>query len=360
MAGLKIENVWKAYGDVIALRDINLDIADGEFVVLVGPSGCGKSTLLSIIAGLEEPSAGELIVDGRQVTDASPRDRNIAMVFQTYALYPTMTVRDNIRFGLQTRNETRQKQDRAVADVAELLQITPLLDRRPAQLSGGQRQRVAMGRALVRDPSLFLFDEPLSNLDAKLRVDMRTEIKKLHRSITQTMIYVTHDQVEAMTLADRIVVMKDGRIQQVADPDTIYNAPANAFVAGFMGSPSMNFLDGVFEGGRVRLPQAGGALIDAPGGLGLSDGAPVTVGLRPEHISLSEDARSGIPARVEVIEPTGPETMVVFALEDKELIATFPPDTRPEEGAEVRLEFDRRKLNFFSAETSERLVAATP
>lgn len=355
MSGLKIENVWKAYGDVIALRDINLDIQDGEFVVLVGPSGCGKSTLLSIIAGLEEPSAGELIVDGSTVTDASPKDRNIAMVFQTYALYPTMTVRDNIRFGLQTRNEPRAAQDNAVAEVAELLQITPLLDRRPAQLSGGQRQRVAMGRALVRDPSLFLFDEPLSNLDAKLRVDMRTEIKKLHRQINQTMIYVTHDQVEAMTLADRIVVMKDGEIQQVADPDTIYNEPANEFVAGFMGSPSMNFLKANCVDGKLKIKGLSEHSIDAPQTRARLDKTDVTIGVRPEHITLIESNEGGLPAVVEVIEPTGPENMVVFSLGSEEVVATFPADVRPQEGKPVRLNFDIARASLFEVSSGDRI-----
>ena len=242
MSSLTINNVRKSFGAVEVLKGVNIEAKPGEFIALVGPSGCGKSTLLAMIAGLETITSGEIMIGGRVVNSVPPKDRDIAMVFQSYALYPTMTVRENMAFGMESRRTPKAEQTAAIARVAQFLQIEPLLNRKPGQLSGGQRQRVAMGRALVRDPQLFLFDEPLSNLDAKLRVDMRTEIKKLHQSIAKTTVYVTHDQVEAMTLASRIVVMHKGEVQQFDEPDAVYNRPANIFVAGFMGSPSMNFI----------------------------------------------------------------------------------------------------------------------
>ncbi|UWQ17232.1 sn-glycerol-3-phosphate ABC transporter ATP-binding protein UgpC [Jannaschia sp. M317] len=366
MASLTIENVWKAYGGVIALRDVNLDIQDGEFVVLVGPSGCGKSTLLSIIAGLEETSHGKLSLGDREVTDLTPKDRNIAMVFQSYALYPTMTVRRNITFGMENRRVAKADQDAAVADVAKLLQIEPLLDRKPSQLSGGQRQRVAMGRALVRDPQLFLFDEPLSNLDAKLRVEMRTEIKKLHRRLGETIVYVTHDQVEAMTLSDRIVVMNGGVVQQFADPDTIYRQPANTFVAGFMGSPSMNFLpvriDGTpgaliatFEGtSRVTLP-----LGNLHPHLNAHIGQTVTLGARPEHFGPASDAAAGavpLQVQIDVVEPTGPDTMLVMSLAGQSVTAVVPAGFRPAEESTAEVALTLEETCFFDAETGTLLT----
>src|SRR3954469_11731656 len=254
MSALTLRDVHKRFGSVEVLKGINLEMGSGEFTVLVGPSGCGKSTLLNIIAGLERQSSGSIQIGGRVVDDVPPKDRDIAMVFQSYALYPSMTVRQNITFGMECRNVPRPKRDKALANVAKLLQIEPLLGRKPSQLSGGQRQRVAMGRALVRDPLLFLFDEPLSNLDAKLRVEMRMEIKRLHQRIGATIVYVTHDQIEAMTMATRIAVMHKGELQQFADPDTIYRYPANLFVAGFIGSPAMNFMPAHIEGGTIRLP----------------------------------------------------------------------------------------------------------
>jgi len=369
MAGLIIENLWKAYGDVLALQNVNLDMGDGEFIVLVGPSGCGKSTLLALIAGLEDTSHGTLTLGGRDVTDLSPKDRNIAMVFQSYALYPTMTVRENITFGMQNRGVPRPDQDRAVTDVARLLQIEPLLDRKPGQLSGGQRQRVAMGRALVRDPQLFLFDEPLSNLDAKLRVEMRTEIKKLHRRLGQTIVYVTHDQVEAMTLSDRIVVMNGGIVQQFADPDTIYRKPANTFVAGFMGSPAMNFIPvrvSGHEGALVLTIEGDGPALALDLGtrhpqLAAHVGQVVTLGVRPEHFVVPARAAPGgatLQARVEVVEPTGPDTMVVLAAAGQSLTATLPADFRPatETGVDLALQLDA--ACFFDPRTGARIPGA--
>ncbi len=364
MASLNIETVWKKYDNFIALRDVNLDIKDGEFVVLVGPSGCGKSTLLSIIAGLEETSYGSLTLGDREVTDLSSKDRNIAMVFQSYALYPTMTVRQNITFGMENRKVPKDEQAKAVAEVAKLLQIEPLLDRKPSQLSGGQRQRVAMGRALVRDPQLFLFDEPLSNLDAKLRVEMRTEMKKLHKRLGQTIVYVTHDQVEAMTLSDRIVVMNGGVIQQFADPDTIYQKPANTFVAGFMGSPSMNFLPVTIsgtdndvtatfkgDGGEVVFP-LGSTHPELAGFIGKT----VTLGARPEHFvpaEVSGDGMVRVSATVDVVEPTGPDTMVVFTLAGKSLVAVLPAKFRPDEEEAVELALNIKEAVFFDVDSGD-------
>src|ERR1700686_1082628 len=319
MAALSIRALSKRYANLEGLKGIDLDIESGEFTVLVGPSGCGKSTLLNIVAGLDRPSAGTVEIGGRVVNDIPPKDRDIAMVFQSYALYPSMTVSQNITFGMECRNVPRARRDEAVARVAKLLQIDALLDRKPGQLSGGQRQRVAMGRALVRDPLLFLFDEPLSNLDAKLRVEMRTEIKKLYQRLGKTTIYVTHDQVEAMTLASRIAVMHQGRLQQFAEPRTVYDRPANMFVAGFMGSPSMNFLPAQIavsgpaavvlaesEGQEVRLPLPEKVVASA------GEGRRVVLGIRPENLTRYDRRRTEekpylgtIQAPVEVVEPTG-------------------------------------------------------
>src|SRR6202051_952650 len=293
MAALSIRGLSKRFANLEVLKGIDLDIESGEFTVLVGPSGCGKSTLLNIVAGLERSSAGTIEIGGRVVNDVPPKDRDIAMVFQSYALYPSMTVRQNITFGMECRHVPRAQQEAAVANVARLLQIEPLLDRRPSQLSGGQRQRVAMGRALVRDPLLFLFDEPLSNLDAKLRVEMRTEIKKLYQRLGKTTIYVTHDQVEAMTLASRIAVMHQGKLQQFAEPRTVYDRPANMFVAGFMGSPPMNFLPAQVSGSdpaTVVLTENEGQVtrLPLPGKVANSDGGGrrVMLGIRPENLTL--------------------------------------------------------------------------
>ncbi|AGB74810.1 MULTISPECIES: ABC transporter ATP-binding protein [Rhizobium] len=302
MASIDIQNVKKAYGHVQVLHDIDLRIKDGEFVVLVGPSGCGKSTLLRMIAGLEDISGGEIRIADNRVNELHPKDRDIAMVFQSYALYPHMNVAGNMSYSLRLRKVAKDGIAKAVANAASKLGLDPLLERRPKALSGGQRQRVAMGRAIVRQPKAFLFDEPLSNLDARLREQMRAEIKKLHGDLKATSIYVTHDQIEAMTLADRIVAMHGGVVQQVGSPLELYDRPANLFVAGFIGSPGMNFLDATYEGNGVKLKD--GTLVPLPGPLQLAAGTKVTLGIRPEHVVLSSDP-SDIAANVELIEPTG-------------------------------------------------------
>src|SRR3984957_9104553 len=324
MASLTIRDLNKSFGSTAVLKGVNLEVKTGEFVVLVGPSGCGKSTLLAMIAGLESVSSGEIRIDDRVVNGVPPKDRDIAMVFQSYALYPTMTVRGNITFGMESRGVPKKVQAEALARVAGLLQIESLLGRKPSQLSGGQRQRVAMGRALVRDPALFLFDEPLSNLDAQLRVEMRAEIKQLHARIGTTCVYVTHDQVEAMTMATRIAVMHRGEVQQFADPGTVYDRPANLFVARFMGAPPMNTmparleptangLQAVIGDGAVRLP-----LNDPDGRLAAYRDARVVLGIRPECIAEPQrrfgNEQTLIDATVEMTEPTGAETIVMLRL----------------------------------------------
>jgi multiple sugar transport system ATP-binding protein len=371
MAALSIRALSKRFANLEVLKDINLDIESGEFTVLVGPSGCGKSTLLNIIAGLEKPSAGTIEIGGRVVNDVPPKDRDIAMVFQSYALYPSMTVRQNITFGMECRHVPKPEQEAALANVARLLQIEPLLERRPSQLSGGQRQRVAMGRALVRDPLLFLFDEPLSNLDAKLRVEMRMEIKRLHQRIGATIVYVTHDQIEAMTMATRIAVMHKGEVQQFADPDTIYRYPANLFVARFMGSPPMNTMPArlVSEGGAPVAVIGAGRPDEVRIQLQGYDAASayrdreVVLGIRPECIA--EGARgfagaSGAPivvnAPVEMIEPTGAETVVLLRLGGEQALARISPDIRPAPGALAPFALDTRRICLFDPAT-ERLIA---
>jgi multiple sugar transport system ATP-binding protein len=366
MSSLTISNLRKSFGVVEVLKGVDLEARSGEFVALVGPSGCGKSTLLAMIAGLETVSSGEIRIDGRLVNSVAPKDRDIAMVFQSYALYPTMTVRQNITFGMESRRVPRDAQDEAVKRVAGLLQIEPLLQRKPGQLSGGQRQRVAMGRALVRDPKLFLFDEPLSNLDAKLRVEMRSEIKRLHQRVGKTTIYVTHDQVEAMTLASRIAVMHKGELQQFAEPRAVYDRPANMFVAGFMGSPSMNFLNAEFSNERgesVVIANGGGAPIELPLARAPADATPsrkVILGLRPEHISLhhperAADGRPVVSAPVEIVEPTGAETMVALRLAGREVLARFDAHEAPEVGQSVAVSIDMARACLFDAQT-ERLL----
>ncbi|MDE1996343.1 MAG: sn-glycerol-3-phosphate ABC transporter ATP-binding protein UgpC [Rhizobiaceae bacterium] len=302
MASIDIQNVKKAYGHVQVLHDVDLRIKDGEFVVLVGPSGCGKSTLLRMIAGLEDINGGEIRIAGNRVNELHPKDRDIAMVFQSYALYPHMNVAGNMSYSLKLRKTAKEKIASAVSSAASKLGLDPLLERRPKALSGGQRQRVAMGRAIVRQPKAFLFDEPLSNLDARLREQMRAEIKKLHGDLKATSIYVTHDQIEAMTLADRIVAMHGGVVQQVGSPLELYDRPANLFVAGFIGSPGMNFMNATYEAGSVKLKD--GTILPLSSPLSLSNGASVTLGIRPEHVVMTADG-SGIGADVELIEPTG-------------------------------------------------------
>jgi len=309
-----LRDVRKSYGSLEVIHGIDLTVDEGEFVVFVGPSGCGKSTLLRMIAGLEEVTDGEIAIKGRDVTDLDPSDRGIAMVFQSYALYPHMSVRDNLAFGLRMANTPLAEIDRRVAHASGILKIDPLLDRRPGQLSGGQRQRVAIGRAIVREPDVFLFDEPLSNLDAELRVSMRIEIARLHRQLGNTMIYVTHDQTEAMTLADKIVVLRDGRIEQVGTPRMVYEDPDNVFVAGFIGSPRMNLLDATSAGsGTVNL--AGAILSGLPEGASLAVGDPLIFGIRPEHIALGTDGE-GLAARVDFTEYLGSTQYLYCTLDD--------------------------------------------
>ncbi|RRV83037.1 ABC transporter ATP-binding protein [Stutzerimonas stutzeri] len=370
MASLELRNVQKSYGNsqIATLKDIALKIDAGEFLILVGPSGCGKSTLMNCIAGLENITGGEILVDGEDISQASPKDRDIAMVFQSYALYPTMSVRDNIAFGLKMRKVPAAKIDEEVARVAKLLQIEPLLERKPSQLSGGQQQRVAMGRALARRPKIYLFDEPLSNLDAKLRVEMRTEIKLMHQRLRTTTVYVTHDQIEAMTLGDKVAVMKDGVIQQFGTPHEIYNNPANLFVASFIGSPPMNFVplrirqrDGRWVG--VLNSEQGSCELPLPitSDEGLRD-RELILGIRPEQIGLSNGSAADLSLLVdiEVVEPTGPDTLVVFALNQVKACCRLAPDQAPRVGETLNLQFDPRKVLLFDAQSGERLGLAQP
>jgi len=372
MASVQTRNLWKRFGSTEVLKGIDLDVTDGEFLVLVGPSGCGKSTLLNLIAGLEKVSEGEVLIDGQVVNDVHPKDRDIAMVFQSYALYPTMSVYRNITFGMETRGVPKKERDAAVSRVSEMLQIGELLKRKPSQLSGGQRQRVAMGRALVRDPAIFLFDEPLSNLDAKLRVEMRHEIKRLHQTLGRTIVYVTHDQVEAMTLATRIAVMHKGVIQQYGTADEIYNQPANLFVAGFMGSQPMNFIEGVLlddDGSLAVSVQDGGA---ADGiAIPLADPKPVwrdrigqtvILGLRPEIITpvhaggeTNESGHFNLLRTVDMVEPTGADTMVFFTLGGETVSARARPQDAVAPSQNVRFRFDMRGACLFDPQGGERL-----
>ncbi len=367
MARVKLESLKKIYdNEVVAVHDASFEVQDGEFVVLVGPSGCGKSTMLRMIAGLESITQGTLYIGDRIVNDVPPKDRDIAMVFQNYALYPHMTVFDNMAFGLKLRKFSKDEITTRVEQAAQILGIEEIVDRKPKHLSGGQRQRVAVGRAIVRKPRVFLFDEPLSNLDAKLRVQMRTEISKLHRQLEATMIYVTHDQVEAMTMGDRIVVLRDGFIQQIDKPLNLYNHPNNRFVAGFIGSPAMNFVSG-------KLVDDGGLAFRAQGSaftLPLAElknreiknyaGRDVTLGIRPEDIYVAgspyiQNPVSEAALTLEVIEPMGNEIFIYTRSLDEEVVARVAPQPLPEPGEKVQLAFDLRKLHFFDAE-SERTI----
>ncbi|MCY7318163.1 MAG: sn-glycerol-3-phosphate ABC transporter ATP-binding protein UgpC [Ramlibacter sp.] len=357
MASVTIREVRKNFGPVPILHGVDIDIPDGSFTVLVGPSGCGKSTLLRMIAGLEQVSGGEILIGERKVNDLPPKERDIAMVFQNYALYPHMTVRRNMAFALEMAKQDQPTIDSKVARAAEILALGALLDRYPRQLSGGQRQRVAMGRAIVRDPQVFLFDEPLSNLDAKLRVAMRSEIKELHQRLKTTSVYVTHDQIEAMTMGDKIVVMRDGRIEQSGSPLDLYDHPANQFVAGFIGSPAMNFLPGTLrrDGSSAQVELNDGTRLDAPPLANGSDGQPVVFGTRPEHLTLSDSA--GIPARVVVMEPTGMDTFVACRHEGVELSAVFRERHDFAPGSTIHLLPDRQRAHLFDADTGQRLAA---
>jgi len=369
MSFLRITNLKKNYGSVAVLKDINLEIEEGGFLVLVGPSGCGKSTLLATIAGLEGLSGGDISIGGRSVAHLHPSERDIAMVFQSYALYPNMTVEGNISFGMEIRKIPKAQRQKAVAEVAQMLQISHLLKRKPAQLSGGQRQRVAMGRALVRKPQVFLFDEPLSNLDAKLRVDMRTEIKRLHHRLKTTIVYVTHDQVEAMTLASRIAVLKDGELQQFGTPHEIYNRPANLFVADFMGSPAMNLLPSTIEIDNgmpvivlerntqppARLP------LDPQQHKNFADwiGREIIFGIRPEALSdpMSGEQMQGnhvpIDCPIEVVEPAGSDTFAITSLAGKHVVARLRSDSDITAGTTVALSFQINKAVLFDPQTGK-------
>jgi multiple sugar transport system ATP-binding protein len=372
MATLTISDIRKSFGAEEVLKGVSLSVASGEFLVLVGPSGCGKSTLLNLIAGLETANAGEIRIGERVVNDVRPKDRDIAMVFQSYALYPNMNVRQNLSFGLETRRVPKEQVRQTVERVAEMLQIEELLERRPRQLSGGQRQRVAMGRALARDPAIFLFDEPLSNLDAKLRVEMRTEIKLLHQRIKTTIVYVTHDQIEALTLADRIAVMKDGLIHQFDTPQKVYDNPANLFVAGFIGSPSMNFIP-------CRLSEQGGspgAVLETGAGrrfflpvprqksvLQPWIGREVILGVRPEQIAAGFHEQEGNPeiheieCQVEVLEPTGPDTLVFVSINGREVTCRVNPRATKPPGQNMKLMVDMSKALLFDPSSEQRIGA---
>jgi multiple sugar transport system ATP-binding protein len=350
MATVSIRNVRKRFGATEVLHGVSVEIEDGEFVILVGPSGCGKSTLLRMIAGLENISDGEIAIGGRVVNNVAPKERDIAMVFQNYALYPHMTVRDNMAFALSLAKAPRAVVDEKVARAAQILGLTQYLNRYPRQLSGGQRQRVAMGRAIVRDPQVFLFDEPLSNLDAKLRVQMRAEIKELHQRLATTTVYVTHDQIEAMTMADKIVVMNAGNVEQTGAPLDLYDHPNNLFVAGFIGSPAMNFLKGQITSGAFRAED--GAALPLPGKANGSEGKPVVYGIRPEHFLLDSQ---GLPATVHVVEPTGSETQVMAEFAGTPIVCAFRERVAAKPGETIRIAADPALVHLFDAGSGQRL-----
>jgi multiple sugar transport system ATP-binding protein len=370
MATLTIRGIKKRYGAVDTLKGIDLDLADGEFLVLLGSSGCGKSTLLNIIAGLMEPTAGDVLIDGQSIVQVHPKNRNIAMVFQSYALYPNMSVARNLGFGLEMRGIDKTAREAAIQKVAGILQIDHLLERKPGALSGGQRQRVAIGRAMVREPKVFLFDEPLSNLDAKLRVEMRTELKKLHQRLGTTIVYVTHDQIEAMTLASRIAIMRDGVVQQFDAPQEIYERPANLYVASFIGSPGMNFIHGALanEAGRVGLHLAADgtgqpAFIPLPAAVvgQAQAGQKVVLGIRPETINLAsgplDDPRyADFDALVEVLEPTGADTLAALKLGDDQLTARLRPGDLQQAGGVARFRAEIARASLFDPDSGNRLA----
>jgi sn-glycerol 3-phosphate transport system ATP-binding protein len=352
MAKVHFRQVTKRYGELEVIHGIDLDVADGEFIVIVGPSGCGKSTLLRMVAGLETITGGEISIGDRVVNALEPKDRDIAMVFQNYALYPHMSVYGNMAYGLKIRGMSKTDIDAKVKRAAEILELGPLLERKPRQLSGGQRQRVAMGRAIVREPAVFLFDEPLSNLDAKLRVQMRFEIQKLHRRLGTTSLYVTHDQVEAMTLAQRMVVMNAGRAEQIGTPMEVYQNPATVFVAGFIGSPAMNCIDGRSEDhGRIQLDGSGALIVPkAP-----AAGKKLTIGIRPEHLTPSKPSEANLVGSVEVIEALGADTLLHVAVAGRTIIARLPAGTPAEVGEPIALAADRDRIYMFDAETGARV-----
>jgi sn-glycerol 3-phosphate transport system ATP-binding protein len=349
MATVHLEGLGKTYpGGIVAVRGVDLEVADGELIVIVGPSGCGKSTLLRMVAGLEEITEGNLMIDGRKVNRLEPAERDIAMVFQNYALYPHMTVYRNMAYGLVNRREPKAEIERKVRETAETLELTEFLQRKPAQLSGGQRQRVAMGRAIVRNPKVFLFDEPLSNLDAKLRVQMRIEIKRLQRNLGVTALYVTHDQIEAMTLADRLVAMNEGRVEQIGTPMELYETPASLFVAGFIGTPPMNILPCVVREGQAMFGEI--RMLPAE----LSDGTAVSVGIRPEHLIVGEPRATPLRGVVEMVERLGAETLAHISIASERrmftMVARVPEGTTLSEGNAVALDARQRRLSLFDAE----------
>ncbi|HJR20961.1 MAG TPA: sn-glycerol-3-phosphate ABC transporter ATP-binding protein UgpC [Dongiaceae bacterium] len=354
MASVEIRDVRKAFGASQVLHGVSVDISDGEFVILVGPSGCGKSTLLRMIAGLESITGGEIRIADRVVNDVPPKERDIAMVFQNYALYPHMTVADNMGFSLKLRSAPAKEIADRVNRAASILGLNPYPDRYPRQLSGGQRQRVAMGRAIVRDPQVFLFDEPLSNLDAKLRVAMRAEVKELHQRLKTTTVYVTHDQIEAMTMADKIVVMHDGQIEQIGAPLELYDRPGNRFVAGFIGSPAMNFLEGQISlNGSAAFVGANGVRLPLPEAPAARDGQKVTLGLRPEHLTLGD---GGLAAEIVVVEPTGPEVQVNARLSSgEEIVAMFRERHAFRPGEKIGLKPLGNQVHLFDGESGKRL-----
>ncbi|OCJ09490.1 glycerol-3-phosphate ABC transporter ATP-binding protein [Rhizobium sp. AC27/96] len=358
MASVSLRKLHKSYGALRIVKDIDLEIADGEFVVFVGPSGCGKSTTLRMVAGLETISGGEICIGDRVVNKLPPRERDIAMVFQDYALYPHKTVRENMGFSLKVRGTSIADSNKRVNEAAEILGISHLLGRRPGQLSGGQRQRVAMGRAIVRRPQVFLFDEPLSNLDAKLRGQVRTEIKRLHQQIGTTIIYVTHDQVEAMTLADRIVILRGGDIEQVGTPDEVYNQPNNVFVGGFVGSPAMNFSKAKLKGDRLTFADGNSLPLTAlrSGKMAAVEGQEMIVGIRPEHFTAAAASEVQLTVKVQVVEPLGSDTLVHFRLGDEVLTARMPPDMRAHAGEEIKIGVDPSKVHLFDAATQRALA----
>ena len=351
MGAVSIDNVRKSYGNVEVLHGVSVDIADGEFVILVGPSGCGKSTLLRMIAGLEEITAGTISIGGRVVNNLAPKDRDIAMVFQSYALYPHMTVEQNMGFSLKLQRVPKEETQKRVAAAAAILGLEPYLKRYPRHLSGGQRQRVAMGRAIVRNPAVFLFDEPLSNLDAKLRVQMRSEIKQNHQRLKTTTVYVTHDQIEAMTMADRIVVMHDGVIEQIGTPLELYDTPANLFVATFIGSPAMNLVNGKMDG--ADFVAADGTRIPIGRG-GAGGGRPVTLGVRPEHFHLDPN---GVDAEILTVEPTGSETQVVARFAGGEIMGAFRERIAAQPGEKIKIRPDGNTVHLFDTESGKRISA---
>ncbi|MCH8196774.1 MAG: sn-glycerol-3-phosphate ABC transporter ATP-binding protein UgpC [Proteobacteria bacterium] len=356
MATVEMRDVYKSFGATEVIHGVTITVADEEFLVLVGPSGCGKSTLLRMVAGLEQITKGEMYIAGRTMNDVPPKDRNIAMVFQNYALYPHMTVYNNMAFSLKLRKASKQTIEEGVKKAAGILNLTEYLDRYPRQLSGGQRQRVAMGRAIVRDPQVFLFDEPLSNLDAKLRVQMRTEIKTLHQRLKTTTIYVTHDQVEAMTMADRIVVLDEGLVEQIGTPLDLYDRPDNTFVASFIGSPAMNFFSGRIDrdGDGVWVETGDGTRLPLADDVDADDGRAVTYGIRPEHLDLGPNGKS-LAATVGVVEPTGPEIQVFTEIAGQRVCVVFSERHSLSPGQEIELSPALDKVHLFDAESGKRL-----